>query len=43
MADGQAFAAVMPPDLEDAGFSVKCREIVGAVSQGETEQEALGD
>lgn len=41
MVEGQEFTVVLTPDLEDGGFMVQCREIPGAVSQGETEQEAL--
>lgn len=41
MVEGQEFTVVLTPDLEDGGFTVQCREIPGAVSQGETEQEAL--
>jgi predicted RNase H-like HicB family nuclease len=41
MVGGKAFTVVLTPDLEDGGFMVQCREIPGAVSQGETEQEAL--
>jgi predicted RNase H-like HicB family nuclease len=37
----QELTIVLTPDLEDGGFTVQCREIPGAVSQGETEQEAL--
>jgi len=35
------FTAVLTPDLEDGGFTVVCREIPAAISQGETLQEAL--
>jgi predicted RNase H-like HicB family nuclease len=41
LVEGRTFTAVLTPDLEDGGFSAQCREIPGAVSQGETEQEAL--
>jgi DNA-binding transcriptional MerR regulator len=41
MVEGQTFTVVLTPDLEDGGFMVQCQEIPGAVSQGETEQEAL--
>jgi predicted RNase H-like HicB family nuclease len=41
MVEGQELTVVLTPDLEDGGFMVQCREIPGAVSQGETEQEAL--
>ena len=39
--DGQTFTVVLTPDLEDGGFTVQCREEPAAISQGETEQEAL--
>jgi predicted RNase H-like HicB family nuclease len=29
------------PDLEDGGYTVSCKEIPAAISQGETIQEAL--
>lgn len=41
MVEGRELTVVLTPDLEDGGFMVQCREIPGAVSQGETEQEAL--
>ncbi|MFZ5451382.1 MAG: MerR family transcriptional regulator [Thermodesulfobacteriota bacterium] len=41
MVEGRTFTVVLTPDLEDGGFTGQCREISGAVSQGETEQEAL--
>jgi len=41
MVEGRAFTAVLTPDLEDGGFTVQCREEPAAISQGETEQEAL--
>ena len=41
MAGGKSFAVVLTPDLVDGGFSAQCQEIPGAISQGETEQEAL--
>lgn len=41
MANGQAFTVVLTPDLDDGGYMVQCREIAEAVSQGNTEQEAL--
>jgi DNA-binding transcriptional MerR regulator len=40
-ADGQTFTVVLTPDLEDGGYTVQCREIPGAISEGDTEQEAL--
>ncbi len=39
--DGQTFTVVLTPDLEDGGFTIQCREEPAAISQGETEQEAL--
>jgi len=41
MAHGGQFTVTLTPDLEDGGYTGQCREIPGAVSQGETEQEAL--
>jgi predicted RNase H-like HicB family nuclease len=38
---GQTFTMVLTPDLEDGGFTIQCREIPGAISEGETLQEAL--
>jgi predicted RNase H-like HicB family nuclease len=38
---GQTFTVVLTPDLEDGGFTIQCREEPAAISQGETEQEAL--
>ncbi len=35
------FTAVLKPDLEDGGYTVSCKEIPAAISQGETMQEAL--
>ncbi|MBI4963639.1 MAG: MerR family transcriptional regulator [Desulfomonile tiedjei] len=35
------FTAILTPDLEDGGYTVVCREIPAAISQGETIQEAL--
>ena len=35
------FTAILRPDLEDGGFTVTCKEIPAAISQGETIQEAL--
>jgi DNA-binding transcriptional MerR regulator len=41
VAGGQAFTVVLTPDLEDGGYTVQCQEIPGAISEGDTEQEAL--
>ncbi|OGR31213.1 MAG: hypothetical protein A2139_09560 [Desulfobacca sp. RBG_16_60_12] len=38
---GQTFTVVLTPDLEAGGFTIQCREIPGAISEGATEQEAL--
>ena len=38
---GQTFTVVLTPDLEDGGFTVQCVEEPAAISQGETEQEAI--
>ncbi|MGO9120698.1 MAG: MerR family transcriptional regulator [Desulfomonilaceae bacterium] len=35
------FTAVLKPDLEAGGYTVTCKEIRAAISQGETIQEAL--
>lgn len=37
----RAFTAVLKPDLEDGGYTITCKEIPAAISQGETVQEAL--
>jgi len=41
MVEGRSVTAVLTQDLEDGGFTVQCKEIPAAISQGETEQEAL--
>jgi len=41
MVEGKEFTVVLTPDLEGGGFTVQCREEPAAISQGETEQEAL--
>jgi len=41
MAADKEFTVAITPDLEDGGFTVQCREIPAAISQGGTEQEAL--
>ncbi len=38
---GRIFTIVLTPDLEEGGFTSHCREIPGAISQGDTEPEAL--
>ena len=35
------FTAILTPDLEDGGYTITCKEIPAAISQGETIQEAL--
>jgi DNA-binding transcriptional MerR regulator len=35
------FTAVLEPDPEDGGYTITCKEIPAAISQGETIQEAL--
>jgi len=35
------FTAILMPDLEDGGFTVSCKEVPAAISQGETVAEAL--
>jgi DNA-binding transcriptional MerR regulator len=39
--DGHTFTVVLTPDLEDGGFTVQCQEEPAAISQGESEQEAI--
>jgi len=41
MVDNQSFTVVLTPDMEDGGYTVQCKEEPAAISQGETEQEAL--
>jgi DNA-binding transcriptional MerR regulator len=41
MVEGQELIIMLTPNLVDGGYTVQCWEIPGAVSQGETEQEAL--
>ena len=41
MVEGQEFPVILIPDLEDGGYTVQCQEIPAAISQGETQQEAL--
>jgi predicted RNase H-like HicB family nuclease len=41
LAADREFTAILTPDLEDGGYTVTCREIPAAVSQGDTIQEAL--
>jgi len=38
---GQDFNIILTPDLEDGGYTVQCKEIPAAISQGESEAEAL--
>lgn len=38
---GKPFTCVLTPDLAEGGYTVTCKEIPAAISQGETEQEAL--
>jgi predicted RNase H-like HicB family nuclease len=39
--EGREFTVELTPDLEDGGFTVQCKEEPAAISEGETEQEAL--
>ncbi len=39
--DGKSFGAVLQQDLEDGGYTVTCKEMPAAISQGESIQEAL--
>jgi DNA-binding transcriptional MerR regulator len=41
MVKGKAFTAVLTPDLEEGGYTVTCKEIPAAISQGDTEQQAI--
>jgi DNA-binding transcriptional MerR regulator len=41
MVEGREFTVVLTPDLEDGGFTVQCKEEPAAISEGETEQDAL--
>lgn len=38
---GRPFTVILTSDLEEGGYTVTCREIPAAISQGDTEQEAL--
>lgn len=40
-AGGTAFTAVLTSDPEEGGYTVVCKEIPAAISQGEIIQEAL--
>ncbi len=35
------FTVLLTPDIEDGGFTVQCKEIPAAISQGDNEQEAI--
>jgi DNA-binding transcriptional MerR regulator len=37
----QSFSVALTPDFEAGGYTVQCKEIPAAISQGETEQEAI--
>jgi predicted RNase H-like HicB family nuclease len=41
MVRDKQFTVVLTPDLEDGGYTVACKEVPAAISQGETIQEAL--
>jgi DNA-binding transcriptional MerR regulator len=41
MTHGGQFTVTLTPDLEDGGYTVQCDQEPWAISQGETEQEAL--
>lgn len=41
MVQGQTFTVVLTPALEAGGYTVQCNEEPAAISEGETEQEAL--
>jgi len=38
---GRSFTVILTPDLEEGGYAVTCKEVPAAISQGETEQEAV--
>lgn len=38
---GREFTIIYTPDLVDGGYTVQCKELPAAISQGYTEQEAL--
>jgi antitoxin HicB len=37
------FKVVLRPDLEDGGYNVSCPALPGCHSQGETQEEAIGN
>jgi predicted RNase H-like HicB family nuclease len=39
--NNREFTVLLTPDLEDGGFTVQCKEIPAAISQGDNEQEAI--
>lgn len=39
--DNQNFTVILTPDLEEGGFTIQCKEIPAAISEGETEQECI--
>jgi DNA-binding transcriptional MerR regulator len=41
MVQDKQFTVVLTPDLEEGGYTVTCKEIPAAISQGETIQEAI--
>ena len=38
---GREFIVILTPDLEEGGYTVTCKEVPAAISQGETIQETL--
>ncbi len=41
LVEERTFTAILKPDTDDGGYTVTCKEIPAAISQGETIQEAL--
>lgn len=37
------FTVILTPTLKNAGFTAQCKEILAVISEGKTEQEALGN
>jgi DNA-binding transcriptional MerR regulator len=39
--NNREFTVILTPDIEDGGFTIQCKEIPAAISQGDNEQEAI--
>jgi predicted RNase H-like HicB family nuclease len=39
--NNMGFTVILTPDMEDGGFTIQCKEIPAAISQGDNEQEAV--